>query len=307
MDNISLILIAKNEEKNLPELINSIKNQKLNKNKFEVILVDWKSKDNTIKLCKKAKFRIIKQKKLGVSNARNIGWKNAKNNIIFFIEADSFLDKNCLKEIYNTFKDKNVKCARPNIKIISKNWLQKGLSTQIKIGTKTTKGNLFPIIYRKFILEELKGYDEKLDFAEDRELPNRVMKANYKSKYLNKAKLFSKPVSKINELYKQGIWYGSNIFNYFKKTKDFKTMLGLLVYASLIPLLILSIFNIIFLIFFITSFLIVFIYSLKAFFLTKNLYSFIIIPISFIRGYGEFIGLLKYILLRNKLKKGKVN
>jgi glycosyltransferase involved in cell wall biosynthesis len=61
---ISVIIPARNEEKNLPELLESLKNQTYKK-KFEIIVVDGKSKDRTREIAKSYGCRVIVQKEIG--------------------------------------------------------------------------------------------------------------------------------------------------------------------------------------------------------------------------------------------------
>lgn len=298
---ISVVIPARNEEKNLPELLESLKKQNFRK-KFEIIVVDGKSKDRTREIARSYNCKVIVQRKLGISNARNLGWKNAKGNIIVFLEADHMVNKNFLKEIYKTFKDKKVKCARPVVKPVKNNWIQKALAVQIELATRRQKAWEFPTIFRKEVLKKVGGYDESINFAEDRELPQRVKKAGYKTILIKKAIVYAKPVDSLIKLFKQGRWYGRNIFSYFKKTKDFITLIGMLVYSLFIPLLILGVFFKLFLYLFLLNFILLFFYSLKGFMLTKSPYAFLILPINIVRGLGEFIGMIENIFIKNRGK-----
>ena len=86
---LSCIIITKNEEKYLPKLLKSLKNQSY-KN-FEVIVADFNSKDNTRKIAKKYGCKIV----LGgrASKARNNGTKVARGKYFLFLDADSRLPK----------------------------------------------------------------------------------------------------------------------------------------------------------------------------------------------------------------------
>lgn len=289
---ITVIIPTKNEEKNLPELLRSLENQTYHE-KFETLVVDGKSKDKTQNIAKEHGCRVVIQERTGISNARNLGWKKARGNVLVFIEADTVLNKNFLKEIENEFKNKNVKCARPNIIPVRENWIQKALAAQIELSGSRQNAWEFPTIFRKEILRKTGGWDEEIDFAEDRELPARIKKAGYKSKAIKKAVIYVKPVDSLWSLFKQGRWYGRNIFGYFKKTRDFVTLGGVLIYSSLVPLFFLSFINTLFLIFFGMDLAVLFLYSGKGYVKTRNIYSFLIIPISFVRGFGEFLGIIE--------------
>ena len=128
---------------------------------------------------------------------------------------------------------------------------------------------------------------------EDRELPKRVKKAGYVSKYLENAKLWVKPVDNLEKLYKQGRWYGRNILRYFKNSRDYATLGAVLTYASLLPLLILGIIYRPILILFAVPFALILYYTLRGLFITGSPYAFAMIPIAFVRGTGQLVGMIE--------------
>jgi cellulose synthase/poly-beta-1,6-N-acetylglucosamine synthase-like glycosyltransferase len=298
---ISVIIPARNEEKNLPELLESLKNQTYKK-KFEIIVVDGKSKDRTREIAKSYGCRVIVQKKLGISNARNLGWKKAKGNVLIFLEADHKVNKDFVKNVEKTFKDRKVKCARPIIIPLKRNWIQKTLAVQIELTTRRQRAWEFPTIFRKEVLKKTGGWDESIDFAEDREFPQRLKRLGFKTVLLKNCIVYAKPVDSLGKLFKQGRWYGRNIFGYFKKTRDLITLGGVFIYSSLLPLLFLSFFHKFFLFLFVIDFSFLFIYSFIGFIITKNLYALGMIPINVVRGAGELIGMIESI----KKNKGKL-
>ena len=100
-----------NVEQYLKKCIDSVIDQNIETNKFEVIMVDDESPDNSLsianKLANKHSFiKIISQKNLGLGGARNTGIKNSKGKYIVFLDADDCLLPNSLKELINV-SDKN--------------------------------------------------------------------------------------------------------------------------------------------------------------------------------------------------------
>jgi cellulose synthase/poly-beta-1,6-N-acetylglucosamine synthase-like glycosyltransferase len=298
---ISVIIPARNEEKNLPELLESLKNQTYKK-KFEIIVVDGKSKDRTREIAKSYGCRVIVQKKLGISNARNVGWKKAKGNVLIFLEADHKVNRDFIKNVEKAFKDRKVKCARPIVIPVKRNWIQKALAVQIELATRRQRAWEFPTIFRKEVLKKTGGWDESIDFAEDREFPQRLKRLGFKTVLLKNCIVYAKPVDSLRKLFKQGRWYGRNVFSYFKKTRDLITLGGVFIYSSFLPLLFLSFFHKFFLFLFVIDFSLLFIYSFVGFTMTKSPYALGMIPINIIRGAGELVGMVESI--RNK--KGKV-
>jgi len=93
---ISIIIPTLNEEKNLPIVLNDIKNFfKKEKYGHEIIIVDKYSTDKTVDIAKKFGTKIIFDA-FGKGSALRNGMKNAKGDIIITMDADC---SNIAKEI----------------------------------------------------------------------------------------------------------------------------------------------------------------------------------------------------------------
>tara|TARA_E500000178_G_scaffold356319_1_gene433349 strand:+ start:2604 stop:3938 length:1335 start_codon:yes stop_codon:yes gene_type:complete len=108
---ISIIIRTKNEEKWIGQCIESLKNQNLQK--FEIIIVDNYSNDNTIKVVKRfnsKNLKIVKIKNFKPGKAINLGIKHSKGDYICILSAHCIpKSKNWLKNLFINLKDnKNV-------------------------------------------------------------------------------------------------------------------------------------------------------------------------------------------------------
>lgn len=301
---LTVAIIARNEEKSLPQLLESLKKQDY-KEPYDLLLVDGMSKDRTVEIAKNYGCRVVVQKKLGISNARNLCWQRAKGDVVVYLEADHYVDPDFLRKIAATVKDKKVLCARWERAITEeKNWIQKALGVQVELATRRQKAWEFPTIFRKQFFKKFGGYDETVGFAEDRELPMRIKKKghNYKTVLIKGTVVYAKPVDSLEKLYKEGRWYGRNIFEYFGKTRDWVTLFGLFVYASIVPAFVLGFVVWPIWLIFLASLGVLFLYSLQGFLITGNPYGFLMIPVNIVRGFGEFVGLLESAIVKNRGK-----
>lgn len=103
---VSVIITTKNEEKNIPNCLESIKNQSY-KN-IEVILVDNFSVDKTVNLAEKYRVTIY-FKGNERSAQRNYGAKVAKGEYLLYLDADMILESTTL------IQDCVAKCRNDNV------------------------------------------------------------------------------------------------------------------------------------------------------------------------------------------------
>ncbi|EOB2057282.1 glycosyltransferase family 2 protein, partial [Escherichia coli] len=101
---VSVVIPVHNREKLILKCINSLNNQTINKDRFEVIFVDDCSSDKSIaaieyNIAPDINYRIIRRE-IGSGNAstpRNEGIKAAKGRYIFFMDSDDYIDETLLE------------------------------------------------------------------------------------------------------------------------------------------------------------------------------------------------------------------
>lgn len=98
---VSVILPVYNEEEYVKKCLTSLQTQSVPPD--EILVVDNNSRDRTVEIAKKFNARIIREKKQGISYARNRGFDEAKGDILARIDADSILPKNWIKRIKYNF------------------------------------------------------------------------------------------------------------------------------------------------------------------------------------------------------------
>ena len=101
---LTVVIPARDEEESLGILLKRFKKYK--KYYKEIIVVDGNSTDNTVKIAKKFKCKIIKQKKLGYGNAIIIGVKNVKTKYFIIFDADGSKDPIYLRKFIFNLKIK---------------------------------------------------------------------------------------------------------------------------------------------------------------------------------------------------------
>jgi len=107
--NVSVVVIAKNEEKYIEKCLKHLKSQTL---RPEIIVVDGHSIDRTFSIAKRYADKVVKDNKKGVADARNIGWKIAKYDIMAYCDADCIPPKDWIENI-SKLMNKNVCISGP--------------------------------------------------------------------------------------------------------------------------------------------------------------------------------------------------
>jgi len=173
---ISIIIPTLNEEKHLPILLESIKMQKVH---CEIIVADNGSKDRTTAIARRYGCKLIQG---GLpSRARNNGARVAKNNQLFFLDADAELLPGFLDYSLSYIKQHNLEVAGTYILPRSKKIIDK---TAYHVGNlwMNTFKRIKPyahgicIFSTKSVHEKIGGFDETITFGEDGDYVNRAGK-----------------------------------------------------------------------------------------------------------------------------------
>ncbi len=178
MGMISIIIPTLNEEKYLPILLNSIKDQNFLGFEYEIIISDAKSTDKTIEIAKEYNCKIIKG---GIpAKGRNEGARKSKGELLFFVDADVVLTKDFIYKAIKEFEKKKLDIA--SFRILPKKgrvatflfniYYNYPLIILEKILPHTAIG----ILIKRDLFFKVNGFDETLFLAEDHDLGRRAAK-----------------------------------------------------------------------------------------------------------------------------------
>lgn len=108
---ISVIICTYNREKYLPQLFESIANQDFPKEDYEIVFVNNNSTDATAERCRefresrpKVNFAYFEETRQGLSFARNRGIREAKGELLAFIDDDAVAHEGYLKQMNAQFE-----------------------------------------------------------------------------------------------------------------------------------------------------------------------------------------------------------
>ena len=111
---VTVVVITYNEEESIDATLQHLVDQTYEK--YEVIVVDDRSKDKTVEKAKKYKDKldlniVIKETDRGPSHSRNLGASLAKGEIILFLDADTLANKDAIENMVATMKEKHLGVA----------------------------------------------------------------------------------------------------------------------------------------------------------------------------------------------------
>jgi len=185
--NFSVIIPLFNKRESVYKTIKSVLNQTYPF--FEVIIVDDGSTDGSrevVETIADNRIRLIKQNNAGVSAARNRGIREAKNDLISFLDADDLWEPNYLEEINGFIKEfpeaGMYGCAYDRVNgetVIPFNFHLvndfKGIVNNYF--EHANKNHLFwtsAVVLRKSVFEKTDFFDERMNTGEDLDLWFRV-------------------------------------------------------------------------------------------------------------------------------------
>ncbi len=102
----SVIIPALNEERNIGNCIKKVKEQ-ISKD-TEIIVVDGYSKDRTVEIAENLGAKVLFEKKPTISAGRDTGLRNAKGEIVLFVDSDVMPSDLWFEKITKPFLDKAV-------------------------------------------------------------------------------------------------------------------------------------------------------------------------------------------------------
>lgn len=185
MKRISVIIPTLNEERYLRPTLQSLAEQTYRD--FELIVKDGLSRDSTVEIAKEFADIVISEKDISIGDARNQGAKRANGEVLAFLDADTFLDKNALELVADDFTRYDIVLLLPrygpkerDIGIVPKirkemNRFYVGFENYWRKDVDKFCGGMFmPVNFSAF--RRIGGFDRRLRCVEDIELSYRLRK-----------------------------------------------------------------------------------------------------------------------------------
>ena len=227
MVDISIIVPCRNEERYIKETIRRIVAQEgagwfFN---FELLVLDGKSTDNTVKLVeeeanKNNKVTLLVNEKKTTPAAFNLGIKNASGNYICILGAHAEISKDYLINCLNTIKKIDCDNVGGTWKAKGQGYLGKAIALSFQSsfavgGARSHKINYEGYVdsvwggfYKREVFDKIGLFDEELVRNQDDELNLRLIRSGGKIWQSPEIKSWYYPRASIVSLFKQYLQYG---------------------------------------------------------------------------------------------------
>lgn len=237
---VTIAVPAYNEEKIILRNLDSLANLNYPKDRFEIIVVNDNSKDNT----KKAVENFIKEHHgcdiILINNRANHGkgynmnlvLKMAKGEYFVCLDADSWVERDALINMLPYFDNKDIAVVLPLIKIENpKSYLQKlqWCEYLLNFFYKSLMATLDCVhvapgpfsVYRKKVLQDVGGFAEG-NLTEDFEVTLKIQRNHYRIIQLLDTTVYTSSPKTFNAFIKQrNRWYKGTMLNLF----DYRDMI----------------------------------------------------------------------------------
>ena len=117
---LSIIIPAYNAESYLRRCIDSIFKQEINKNEFEVIIIDDGSQDKSYDIAlaiasEHKNIFVYTQRNSGQAVARNIGLEKAKGKYVMFVDSDDYLIENTILKVLDIAEENQLEICETRL------------------------------------------------------------------------------------------------------------------------------------------------------------------------------------------------
>ena len=171
MIRISLVIPAYNEAQRLPDLLSSVAVAKSRyrggSDAVEVIVADNASTDSTAAIALERGCQVARVEQRRIAAARNGGARRATGELLCFVDADSRIDPESFNAIDNALSREDIVGGATGVRL--DRWsvgiaLTYAMMASLVFITGMDTGLVF---CRRADFEEIGGYDERREFAED--------------------------------------------------------------------------------------------------------------------------------------------
>ena len=181
-DGISVVIPAYNEERFLPDTLESLAKarfhfEKTTGHEMEVIVVNNNSTDNTTAVAESLGARVIHHEERNIAGVRNAGILQGRFEIIITIDADCTVEPEFLVECWDYMQEEDIIGGCLGLKVTSDRFVVKVMAAVLQFFAFVTTGIHGAVFcFEKSAARQVKGFPEQKLIAEDSAFAIRMRK-----------------------------------------------------------------------------------------------------------------------------------
>ncbi|MEV8039851.1 MULTISPECIES: glycosyltransferase family 2 protein [unclassified Arthrobacter] len=231
---VSIIVPAYNEATVIENCVRSI--QLTTYDRYEVVLVDDGSTDNTLELMHELaagdpRITVLTQENAGKGAALNRGLNYSTGEVLMFVDADGIFSRSTVKRMLQGFTDRRVGAVCGDDRPVNLNRVQTRMLAFIShVGTGLVRRALtvigcLPIVsgnigaFPRSVLADVGPFREDT-VGEDLELTWRVHRAGYNVVFAPKALVYAESPSTVHALWRQRVRWARGLLQTMRVHKD---------------------------------------------------------------------------------------
>lgn len=206
---VTLVIPARNASETLPACLQAATARH---GLGGIIVVDDGSTDATSSIAQQPGVQVIRGQGRGAGAARNLGWKAARTQVIWFVDADCVIELDALDLLLPHLIEPNVGAVGGSYgnmredsliaSLIHEEIVERHLDMPTEVNFLAT----FNVLFKKEVLEQVGGFDERFLKAQDVELAYRAKQAGWR--------LFFEPRSRVKH------FHLTSLFKYLKVQRN---------------------------------------------------------------------------------------
>jgi cellulose synthase/poly-beta-1,6-N-acetylglucosamine synthase-like glycosyltransferase len=229
---VTIIIPIKNVAKYIKECLDALLNQNYPQDRYEIWLLDNNSDDGTLKIVAEYSKDKVKVIQTGIDSPPvkyNKILPQVKSEIVGLVDGDANVDKEWLTKAIEPLEDPKVAGATGVIltansdKLIPRIIGYELQNRYEKMPREIKRAATMHIVYRKKVIEDIGGFNEKLKTGYDAEIGHRINNAGYKIIFVPEAKVWHNHRETLWAFFNQQYEYGKfAIIRYFRLPKMLK-------------------------------------------------------------------------------------
>ncbi len=212
---VSVVIPAYNAADTLPACLWALRSQTYPDDRYEVIVVDDGSTDETAMIARRFGVHVISQVNRGQATARNRGAERARGDLLLFTDADCAPTRDWIARMVCAFADPDVVGAKGVYRTRQSSLVARFVQLEYEDKCDRMRGletidfvDTYSAAYQREVFCSAGGFDPTFRIDEDQELSFRLAEAGHRLVFAPEAQVFHTHVNQVGAYARRKFWIG---------------------------------------------------------------------------------------------------